>query len=132
MKRDMDLVRLILLKIEDEYHDTYIYGLTVEGYDLPTVAYHCDILHDAGYISYYEPFHADDELQEFKVGALTWAGNEYLEKIRDNSRWGKIKRSLIDKGLPFTIDMVKMIADAYIGAVAEAAVKGIMSGHVDN
>lgn len=126
MKRDMDLVRLILLKIEDEYHDSYIYDLPVAGYDLPTVAYHCDILHDAGYISYYEPFHADDELQSFRVGALTWAGNEYLEKVRDNSRWAKVRQVMLDKGLPFTIDMVKKIADAYIGAVADAVVKGIM------
>lgn len=126
MKRDMDLVRLILLKIEEEYRDTAIYDLTVDGYDMSTVAYHCDILHDAGYISYFEPFHADDELQSFRVGALTWAGNEYLEKIRDNSRWAEVKQVMIRKGLPFTIDMVKKIADALIGAVAEATVKGIM------
>lgn len=52
----------------------------------------------------------------------------YLEKIRDNSRWGKIKNTLIQKGLPFTIDMVKSVADAFITAAAEGVTKGILNG----
>ena len=43
MKRDMDLVRLILLAIEDKYSSTAIYDLAVDGYDTETVAYHCKI-----------------------------------------------------------------------------------------
>lgn len=39
MKRDMDLVRLILLEIEDAYRSTAIYNLAIEGYDTETVAY---------------------------------------------------------------------------------------------
>lgn len=44
MKRDMDLVRLILLKIEEEYKSHNIIDLTIDGYDMETVAYHCKIL----------------------------------------------------------------------------------------
>lgn len=41
MKRDMELVRLILLKIEEEYSSTAISNLNISGYDMETVAYHC-------------------------------------------------------------------------------------------
>ena len=37
MKRDMDLVRKILLKIEEEYVSTAIYNLSIDGYDMATV-----------------------------------------------------------------------------------------------
>ena len=38
MKRDMDLVRLILMEIEEKYRSTAIYNLTIDGYDIDTVA----------------------------------------------------------------------------------------------
>ena len=128
MKKDMDLIREILLKIEELYVDTAIYDLTIDGYDMATVAYHCKLLHNAGYIFDYKAQYASNEIYTFSVGALTWTGNEYLEKIRDNSRWGKIKNTLIQKGLPFTIDMVKSVADAFITAAAEGVTKGILNG----
>ena len=38
MKRNMDLVRLILLEIENIYQSTAIYNLTIDGYDAEMVA----------------------------------------------------------------------------------------------
>lgn len=130
MKRDMDLIRKILLRIEEVYVDTAIYNLVIGGYDMATVAYHCKLLYDAGYIFDYNAHYASNEIYSFAVGALTWDGNEYLEKIRDNSRWGKIKSTLVQKGLPFTIDMVKSVADAFIAAAAEGVTRGIINGGV--
>lgn len=37
MKRNMDLVREILLEIEKQYVSTAIYNLKVEGYDTETI-----------------------------------------------------------------------------------------------
>lgn len=71
MKRDMELVRLILLKIEEEYHSTVIYNLKITGYDSETVAYHCKILNEAGLISDYDAQYADNKLWSFVVGSLT-------------------------------------------------------------
>ena len=55
MKRDMDLVRKILLEIEEQYVSSSIIDLKIEGYDSETIAYHCKILYEAGYVSYYKP-----------------------------------------------------------------------------
>ena len=49
----MDLVRLILLKIEEEYVSTALYNIEIDGYDKETIAYHCKILHEAGFVSDY-------------------------------------------------------------------------------
>ena len=126
MKRDMDLVRLILLKIEEEYKSTALINLSIDGYDMDTVAYHCKILHDAGFVSNYNAGYAGDELYIFSVGALTWDGNDYLDKIRDNSTWKKIKDIIAQKGLPLVVETIKTVSNAFITAAAEGVANSII------
>lgn len=126
MKRDMELVRLILLKIEEEYRSTTIYNLDITGYDMETVAYHCKILNEAGLLSDYGAHYADDRLWSFEVGALTWEGNDFLDKIRDNSQWKKIKDTITQKGLPLVIETIKAISAAFVTAAAEGVANSII------
>ena len=67
MKRDMDLCRKILFKIEELYIDTALLNLQLENYDNLQIAYHCKILYEAGLIDSYNAHYADNTL--------------YLEKI---------------------------------------------------
>ena len=121
MKRDMDLVRRILFEIEDKYKSTALINLHIEGYDFETVAYHCKIMYEAGLISYYKGQYASDELCSFFVGGLTWEGNDYLDKIRDNSFWEQVKRIIKEKGLPLVIDTIKIVSGELIVAAAKTA-----------
>ena len=129
MKRDMDLVRLILLEIEDKYSSTAIYDLAVDGYDTEMVAYHCKILYEAGLISDYKAQYADNEIYVFGVGSLTWDGNDFLEKIRDDSQWKKVKETITKKGLPLVVDTIKSVANALISATVEGITNSIMKGN---
>lgn len=126
MKRDMDLVRLILLEIEKEYVSTAIYDLNIDGYDRDEVAYHCKILYDGGLISDYKAQYADGEIYAFGVGSLTWEGNDFLDKIRDDSQWGKIKETIKKKGLPLVLDTIKTIANAFVTAAAEGVASAVI------
>ncbi|OCZ52204.1 DUF2513 domain-containing protein [Dehalobacter sp. TeCB1] len=125
MKRDMDLIRKILLAIEDQFVDVVLYNLEIEGYDLKTVAYHCKILNDAGLVSDYGSQYGDGELLSFGVSSLTWEGHEFLDKIRDNNVWNKTKEVMTEKGIPFVLDAVKQIASSIVSAMVEGAIKGI-------
>ena len=129
MKRDMDLVRLILLEIEDKYRSTAIYDLAIDGYDTEMVAYHCKILYEAGLISDYKAQYADNEIYVFGVGSLTWNGNDFLEKIRDDSQWKKVKETITKKGLPLVVDTIKSVANALISATVEGITNSIMKGN---
>ncbi|MBR0575899.1 MAG: DUF2513 domain-containing protein [Enterococcus aquimarinus] len=129
MKRDMDLVRLILLEIEDKYRSTAIYDLAIDGYDTEMVAYHCKILYEAGLISDYKAQYADNEIYVFGVGSLTWDGNDFLEKIRDDSQWKKVKETITKKGLPLVVDTIKSVANALISATVEGITNSIMKGN---
>jgi len=126
MKRDMDLVRLILLEIEKEYVSTAIYNLSVDGYDMATVAYHCKILHEEGLIFDYKAQYAGDEIYMFGVGSLTWEGNDFLDKVRDDSQWKKVKDTIIKKGLPLILETIKTIANAFVTAAAEGVANSII------
>ena len=126
MKRDMDLIREILLKIEEEYISTALYDLKIDGYDKETIAYHCKIMHDEGLIFDYKANYAGNMLYSFGVGGLTWEGNDFLDKIRDNTVWNKTKTVIKEKGLPLIIDTIKTIASAFITSAAEGVANSII------
>jgi hypothetical protein len=109
MKRDMDLVRQIMLAIEDQYIDTNIRGLKIDKYNLKTVGYHCKLLYDAGLIDYYYGVYADNELLDFLTGSLTWEGHEFLEAAKDDSRWKRAMEVVKEKGGNITIDILKQL-----------------------
>ena len=126
MKRDMDLVREILLKIEENYVSTALINLNIDRYDMETVAYHCKIMYEAGLISNYSSQNADNRLYIFRVGSLTWEGHDYLDKIRDNTVWNKTKTVIKEKGLPLVLDTIKTIASAFVTSAAEGVANSII------
>ena len=128
MKRNMDLVRLILLEIENIYQSTAIYNLTIDGYDAEMIAYHCKIIHEAGLISEYKAQYADNKLYGFGVGSLTWDGNDFLDKIRDDSQWKKIKDAITEKGFPMVIETIKLVANAFISTAVTGITTSILTG----
>lgn len=126
MKRDMELVRKILLKIEEEQSVFPLMSIEIDGYDMPTVNYHCKILDEAGLISGYKASMSMSGLDGFRVDALTWQGNDFLDKIRDNGIWHKTKEALTKKGLPLMIETIKTVANAFITAAAEGVANSIL------
>ena len=114
MKRDMELCRKILFAIEEEYIDVAIRNLKIENYPMEQVAYHCKILHEAGLVSDYEAKYGGNHIISFDVGSITWNGHEYLDTIRQDSRWNEIKKQIISKSLPMTIDVITRVASSSI------------------
>ena len=125
MKRDMELVRKILFKIEEEYKDSAIYNLKIDGYDLATVAYHCNIIHGAGLVMDYGSQSADDAIYSFGVSGLTWEGQDFLEKIREDTVWNKTKTILKEKGLPMIVDVIKDVSSSVISSMVKGTIKGL-------
>lgn len=125
MKRDMDLIRKILLKVESTVGNTIVYNPEIEGYSYEQVTYHCSILYEGGYISKYGKLEGSGEIEEFGVGRLTWEGHDLLDKIRSDTVWNKTKETIINQGLPMVVDVVKDISTSVISAMVEGAIKGM-------
>ncbi|MBC3803996.1 DUF2513 domain-containing protein [Acetobacterium fimetarium] len=127
MKRDMELIREILLTVEEKYVDTWLHNneIQIDGYDMKIIGYHCAILHDAGMIYDYEGQYGDGELLQFGVGRLTWEDHEFLDKIKSDTVWNKTKDTINAKGIPFVLDAVKEIATAVTTAMIKTAILGL-------
>lgn len=125
MKRDMELCRKILFRIEEEYVDSVIMNLEIGGYTTEQIAYHCKLLDEAGFVASYNIKYADNQIWFFSVGALTWDGHDFLDRIRSETVWNKTKEVIIGKGLPFVLDVVKEVAQAVISSMTEGAIKAI-------
>jgi hypothetical protein len=116
MKRDMDLVRDLLLRIEgDPLFDgtTWVRiespeELGITGHSPKEVAYHLDLLIEEKFIK------GSSDIQPMPmINNLTWKGHEFLDNIRDNGIWSKTKERI--KGLPsVAISLVAQIAEAEI------------------
>lgn len=111
MKRDFDLVRALLLQFEAKDDSSVVEKPAVEGYSCELVAYHCRLLHDAGFLRG-EPIRSttSDRLIRVLPFELTWEGQEFLDKIRTESTWGKIKSQATEKGLALSFTVVSEIA----------------------
>jgi hypothetical protein len=91
MKRDMDLIRELLLKIESleirqgETLFFNVHGLQVQGYGPDQVVYNIELLFDAGFLK------GQGGADTFGIAGLTWSGHELLDDIRDPEIWRKTK-----------------------------------------
>ena len=95
MKRDIDLLRRILLDLESgssALHDG--------SEDPQTLHYHIQLLHDAGLI-------VADELVpgQWWPERITWAGHEFLDLARNDISWNRAKSNVASKvgSAPFEI-----------------------------
>lgn len=90
LKRDMDLVREILLEIEREpqLDGTRPAKLSIQGRDPNEVGYVVDLLIQAGFVT--GPDRRPAGAAPIVKG-LTWQGHELLDNIRDPGVWEKTK-----------------------------------------
>ncbi len=118
MKRDMDLIREILLAIESyPESDAYNLNLSFPGHSEDEVSYHCRLLFDAGIIEG-KCIQAYEEPDEWMIRGLTWTGHEFLEASRDDTRWNKAKKITWEKTKAFSFEILKsVLMDQMKGAI---------------
>ena len=127
MKRDMELIRKIMFKIEEDYSGTPIRTLQIDGYDMITVAEHCRMMNEYGLINKYKAFGADNiPVLAFAVGNLTWEGYDFLDKVRQDTVWNKTKDVITKQGLPMIFDVIKDVSTAVITSMTEGTVKALL------
>ena len=104
MKRDLDLIRRILLNIEAEGEDSSrragFANIADDGYDPEAIQYHMQLMHDAGLI-------VADELVpgQWWPERITWAGHEFIDLARNDTLWQATKRDVESKvgSAPFQV-----------------------------
>lgn len=118
MKRDMDLVRKILMVMEEEEYHTAIsenFLPKIEGYSEERILYHMEIMTQAGLLHMDRSEYPIDQNQKIitRFYSLSWEGHEFLDAARDSKRWEKAKRAMSQAG-GFALDVMKQLLIQYL------------------
>ena len=116
MRRDMELVRLVLLKVES--FEIPLGGfvvvrpreqaLAIEGYNEEQVSQHLAMLIDGSFV--------DGKLVStggaFRIRGLTWSGHEFIDTIRSPEIWRRTKEGLGKVG-GWSVELAWQLAKGY-------------------
>lgn len=98
MKRDMNLIREILLTLEAESSGFAPEHLEIEGYTNEQIGYHTFLLLEAGFIDGHNVNTFDSDSPAAIATRITWRGHEFLDEARDKNRWKEALRIAQEKG----------------------------------
>jgi len=109
VKRDMELIRGVMLAAEKTKDPNELIDPKFEGRSETEISYHISLLDDAGLL------HGQDRTAigvfRWSAGTLTWAGHEFVEAVRDDAVWK---------------DALAIVAKSGGGAVFELLNKALM------
>ena len=109
MKRDLDLVRAILLDIEARGTPLELIDPEIDGHDELAISYHVMLLEDAGLIRAMD--RTAIGVFRWSAGALTWRGHELVESFRDDALWESAKADVAMAaagGMPFEVIVLRL------------------------
>ena len=114
MQRDWEIIRKILLKIEKMPPNVDAlfskdFNIEQDGFDDQIASFHMGLLVNAGLI---EGEYTDLVPSRSQCYALrmTWKGHEFLDTIKPENAWEKIKVKAKKDGLGLTFDVIFALA----------------------
>lgn len=115
MKRDFEVIRYILVKLEEAESAELQYPRHMPDYPETVISYHLWLLIQSGMIvgkcNSETPYPGN--FQCYGV-CLTWAGHEFLSAIREEAAWKKIRRYLAERALDLSYESIKAAATALL------------------
>lgn len=102
----MDLIRSILLAVEDESGEMWK-SLRNKGYSEEQTGFHTYLLGRAGLLTTIESQGDADRYPSADVLHITWDGYDFLEQVRKPAIWEAAKRKVAENGVGMTIELLK-------------------------
>jgi hypothetical protein len=115
MTRNMDLVRAILLAVEQLDDPRQEVALTPSDFSPDHVAYHIKLLWEAGFVEATNLTSFGGAL-DWRVQALTWKGHEFLDATRNATVWKKVKAELKKHGTAMPVALIQDLATKFLAA----------------
>jgi hypothetical protein len=109
MKRDMDLVREIMLKIEALPAGPPVLYRMGEVEDL-VLLNHLEMLIEAGLVRGKISRSQGARGDVIGISTLTWEGHEWVDAVRDPRVWNEAKTTLLDNGGSVSFELTKAVA----------------------
>jgi hypothetical protein len=112
MKRDMDLVRKILLAIEASERPLDSTLIRISGYAGDSITEHMRLLNEAGLIEGIASYSVEHRLKWIEL-RLTWGGHDFLDAARNETLWNDTMVMVRTQSGSVAFDVLKrLLADA--------------------
>jgi len=114
MKREMDLIRLLLLEKEGEG------SIDLSRYSADQINYHLALLIEANLVEgemHYPSVKHTDIPDRIFVKRITWTGHEFLDKARNDTVWNKAKEIIKSKGASISMQAITIALEKAITLV---------------
>lgn len=114
MKRDMNLVREILLWTESQEHGYVKGNPSLEGYSEEEIGYHVYLMSQAGLVNAADTTSMGDESPNAILLGISWLGHEFLDAAKDDTIWSKAKNTILKPtaGVAFDVLLEWLKAEA--------------------
>jgi hypothetical protein len=109
MKRDLDLVRQLMLQIEALPAAPPVQYRMSEIED-PVLLAHLELLIEAGLVNGRISRSQGTRGDVISVSGLSWQGHEWIEMVRSQSVWNEVKSAVLDGGGVLTFELTKAVA----------------------
>lgn len=100
MKRDMELIRMVLLHEEDPAQ------VDISGQSKDRVLYHTGLAIEAGLVKGSAIVDGQGVLRSAYTWGLTWSGHDFLDAARNEGPWKKAMATAKEKGVSLTMDVL--------------------------
>ena len=113
MQRDLDLIRKIILAVEDLSTGSVNDSLEVENYNREQIGYHSYLIIDSGLAYGIDCTFLEDTSPIWRIQRLTSAGHDFADSARNDTNWNNAKEIIKDGG-GATLGIVKDILASII------------------
>jgi hypothetical protein len=108
MKRDMELIRKMVLKMDDS-PTGWAHDVNIEGYTPDEIGYHGYLLVDSGLAVGVDMTCSGSSGPEYVLSHLTSAGHDFADACRNETVWNKAKRIVSEKVGTVTLEVMKQL-----------------------
>jgi hypothetical protein len=114
MKRDIDLIKLLLREVEGEEPKP-----DLSGYSQEQILYHYELMEEAGLVVAHFERGAAGQIIYAGVERLTNLGHDFLDASRSDTVWAKFKQAVAKVGgsisIPVAVELMKQLVKTELG-----------------
>jgi hypothetical protein len=103
----MDLVRDILLALEEHEHGSAPQQLQIAGYSEKQIGYHVWLMGQAGFLQVADVTACGDPSPVAGPLAMTWEGHEFLAAAHEASAWTRAMEKVTGTGAALSFEVLK-------------------------
>jgi hypothetical protein len=109
MKRDLDLIRKIILAVEDLPTGMVSDEIEIDGYTSEQIGYHSYLIVNSGLAQGVDMGAFGDTSPNWQLLHLTSAGHDFAEAARSETAWNKAKSIVKEKAGGATLEILKEV-----------------------